>query len=515
MLSSFDQPRLRQILLFIFWSIAFGIAFTQWPLYSENQNTKFLQGVAAAGMGYLESDWLANTIDPLPVFSTLVFLTYRFATPLFFYVYHALLLGIYLYSLGAVGSYVFPLKKRAVGLPLFYVIIIALHSGLLPPFSLPVMGTSLGWLLQAGVANQYLFNPVFQPSTFGVLLILSILLFLKDRPYWAAASAATAAVIHSTYLPGAAALIVAYVLLHFWQERDVAKSLGIGFLALGLVLPILLYNAILLGPTSAELWARSQEIIVNFRIPHHSIPAVWVNDTVYVKIGIVLVALLLTIRTRLFPILLISFVFALGLTALQMRIDNDTLAFVAPWRVSVFLVPLSTSLIIAFLLSMIFAPAARAIESGKVVGWTICLILLLALVWRGSQAIQESFRARAESDTAKLWQFAKDTKQPEDVYLVPTHMAEFRLETGVPVVVTFKSHPYKDVEVIEWQDRVVAVNDFYASISCEGIESMASRYGVTHVVLERAQFFDGCNSITNIHVDERFWGFSSGTVGIT
>lgn len=497
----------QRIGLFLFWAAAFGISFTQWPLYSENQNTKFLQGVASGGMGHLGNDWLANTIDPLPVFSTLVFLTYRFGTPLLFYLFHALLLGLYLYALGAICSYVFPLRKTAIGLPLFYVAVIAFHSSLLPPFSLPAFGTSVGWLVQAGVANQYLLNPVLQPSTFGVLLVLAIWLFLDDKPYWAAASASIAAIIHSTYLPHAAALTIAFVLLNFWAERNIKKALGIGLLSLALVVPILLYNSILLGPTSAELWARSQDIIVNFRIPHHSVPEMWMNDTVYVKIGIVIVALLLTIRSRLFSILLICFAIAVGLTALQMQIDNDTLAFTAPWRISVFLVPLSTALIIAAIIAFALSPFEEQIERGKVIGWAVCLILLGALVFRGTQAIRDSFEARANNGLAQLWQFAKDTKLPDSVYLVPTHMAEFRLATGVPVVVTFKSHPYKDVEVIEWQNRVAAVNDFYANISCEGIENLAATYGVTDVVLERVQFFDGCDSITNVHLDDRFGVF--------
>ena len=65
MLKDLNYPRLHRTLIFLFWSICFGIAFTQWPLYSENQNTKFLQGLATAGMGYLSNDWLANTIREL------------------------------------------------------------------------------------------------------------------------------------------------------------------------------------------------------------------------------------------------------------------------------------------------------------------------------------------------------------------------------------------------------------------------------------------------------------------
>jgi hypothetical protein len=500
---------LGRIAQFLLWSMAFGIAFTQWPLYSENQNTKFLQGLAAAGYGQLQFDWLANTIDPLPVFSALVYFTVRFFHENFFYLYHALLLGVYLYSLGGIASRIFPLDTTRVGRPLFFTLIIMLHASLLPPFSQSVMGTSLGWLLQSGVANQYLLNPVLQPSTFGVLLILSIYLFLAEQPYWAAAGAALAAVFHSTYLPSAAILTASYMLIVLWRERNLSKAFLIGLVALLLVLPVLAYNSVALGPTNAELWQRAQDIIVNFRIPHHSIPALWLDNTVYVKIGLVLLALLVVRGTRLFPILLLSLVAAVGLTLLQMRIDNDTLAFIAPWRISVFLVPLSTALLIAYGIASLLARAAplpRPVERLALAG---CMLLLALSVGRGALAVQDSFAARQNDSQAPLWHFARANVAPGDVYLTPSFMAEFRLATGAPVVVTFKSHPYKDVEVIEWQERLAAVNDFYAQPTCEGMQEMASRYGVTHVVmewhvLEQHPHFAGCPALRSVHTDDRF-----------
>lgn len=495
----------------LLWSMVFGISFTQWPLYSENQNTKYLIGLAAAGMGVLEGDWLANTVDPLPAFTALVHVTYRFLDQNLFYAYHALLLGIYLYSLIGIGDKVFRLGKSRAGQLIFAAFVIAFHATLLWPFSMPMMGTSLGWIVQAGVANQYLLNPVLQPSTFGVLLIFSIFLFLHERPYWAAAMAATAAVFHSTYLPAAAFLTIAYVLLTMWETRQLAKPLGIGGTALLVVLPILLYNFFWLGPTSAENWQRAQDLIVNFRIPHHSIPEIWLDQTSTVKLAIVAIGTLLAIRSRLFIIMLIPFIAAVFLTWLQMRIDNDTLAFIAPWRISVFLVPLSTAMIGAFFFGLLFnhwpqswTRSRRGLQWGVSI---VAIIWMILLVGKGTTAIQDSFAARSNHNTAALWQFGWDTKQPGQVYLVPTYMAEFRLETGIPVVITFKSHPYKDVEVIAWRERIDAVNHFYANISCDQVSNMVQRYGVTHVVLERVQFFDGCPIIHNIHVDERFGVF--------
>ncbi len=511
-----DRSVLVQGGFFLLWSAAFGIAFTQWPLYSENQNTKFLIGLAAAGLGHLDQDWLANTIDPLPAFTAIVYFTYRFLHQNFFYLYHAILLGIYLSSLTVIADKVFSVGRTVAGRVLFGAFVIAFHSSLLFPFSNEMLGTSVGWVLQAGVANQYLLNPVLQPSTFGVLLVASIALFLLGYPYWSAAAAATAAILHSTYLPSAAVLILAYIILLWWQSRELKKPFLVGLTSLLLVLPILLYNFVYLGPTSAELWQSAQDQLVNFRIPHHSIPEIWIDQTSYVKIGIVLAALLIVIRSQLFPIMLLPFAAAVGLTWAQVQLDWDTLAFFAPWRISVFLVPLATAMLGAFVISLLLtamtdgvsklAPPKIAIYASRIIA-VFALIWIVLLVGRGAQAIQDSFASRQNSDLARLWEFGQNTQQPGQVYLVPNHMAEFRLETGIPVVVTFKSHPYKDTEVLEWRTRIDAVTDFYANISCDGIAEIAHRFEVTHVVLERVQFFDGCPAIRNIHLDDRFGVF--------
>lgn len=118
---------------FLLSAAIFGIAFTQWPLFSENQNTKYLIGLGNAGMGFLHEDWLANTIDPLPTFSALVHLTYRFLNQNFFYLYHSLLLGLYLTSLMWIADKVFGLSKTVAGQLLFGAFVVAFHSSLLPP----------------------------------------------------------------------------------------------------------------------------------------------------------------------------------------------------------------------------------------------------------------------------------------------------------------------------------------------------------------------------------------------
>lgn len=63
----------RQAVLFALVCLVFLLVMRQDPLYSDNQNTKFLHGMAWAGAGALRHDWLAGTQDGLPFFSGLVY----------------------------------------------------------------------------------------------------------------------------------------------------------------------------------------------------------------------------------------------------------------------------------------------------------------------------------------------------------------------------------------------------------------------------------------------------------
>ncbi|MBR7559036.1 hypothetical protein KC218_21025, partial [Mycobacterium tuberculosis] len=66
--------------------LGFALASRTLPLYSVNQNTKFLHGLARAFPERLGADWMASTVDGLPVFSLLVYGVARFLTPLAFVV---------------------------------------------------------------------------------------------------------------------------------------------------------------------------------------------------------------------------------------------------------------------------------------------------------------------------------------------------------------------------------------------------------------------------------------------
>ena len=367
-------------------TVLFSIIYTQAPLYTSNQNLYFLPGLAQAGYGNLAEDWLANRADPMPLFSALVSWTYRLThLPALFYVYYALLIGVYLFSALGIVRNVGRLEGWKVGTfqretPytwsggmvaggihadwIYLALFLLVHSAAWRFLLGRTLGNNWIYLLEDGVADQRLLGTVFQPSAFGVLLVLSIYLFLKEHPYWAVISAALAASFHPTYLPGAAALTTAYVLLGLVdynrkvqrtsnvhrtsQLRQIMEACQPGLVALLAVLPILIYTSLNFTRSPAEVSAQARDILVNYRIPHHALASWWFDATAVIKIALVIFALFIVRKNRLFWILAIPFIVAVLLTIVQVLSGSTVLALLFPWRISIFLVPLSTALILAW-----------------------------------------------------------------------------------------------------------------------------------------------------------------------
>jgi hypothetical protein len=502
-------------------SVIFGLAYTQSHLYNDNQNTKFLHGLTQAGRGLLEEDWLANTADPLPVFSSLVSLTNSLFGDNLFYVYYLLLMGIYIYSILGIASVLYAMDSSKTKYLAFFVLVLALHSIRANILSNKILGLDLT-PLHFGVAGQYILGLDFQNSSFGVFLLLSIYAFLKRKHVWSIIWLSLASLFHPAYLFSAFFLTIAYLLIIFKENLD-AESLSwgtfakaakepftLGGLALLLVSPVVWYNQAVSSSTSPELASRALDILVNQRIPHHALPEVWLDTTAFVQIGIIILALFLVRKSRLFLVMLVPFLGGLLFTGIQVLTNSNSLALIAPWRVSVFLVPLSTSLIIAYLLSAVFDKFKNGITRIQILLIAMCILVILFLV-QGGIAVQRARNNKYyKQPTLSMMNHVKQNKSSGQVYLIPTRdnkFDEFRLYTGAPVYINWKSHPYQDLEVVEWYNRNQLAEEFYNSESptaCSVLQELSSNYQITHVVLDLEQSAPACDGLQETYRDERY-----------
>jgi hypothetical protein len=508
--------RLDGVGIFLFGALVFGVACTQAPLYYSNQNQYCLHGLASAGLGYLDEDWLARTADPTPVFSALVAFTYRHLSETLFYVYFLILLGLYFHSL--VGLFDFMTGDRSTVLARlgFMTLVVLVHAGLVRWGSVALFGVDYPWYFQSGVAGQYLLGFGLQPSVFGVLLLVSIHAFVRDRLWLAAVFAALAPILHATYLLGAALLVLAYlvVLSRAGRFRD---ALCVGLLALVVVLPVIVYHLVTFAPSSAGTFAEARQILTEVRIPHHAAVDRWFDLVALLQVAWIMAALYLVRGNPLFLVLGIPFVLAVLLTVVQFVTGSDALALLFPWRISAVLVPAATAVILGKLvrrLSPWLEGGARRLTLGMGV---VCGLVLAALVMGGIAIQYLDLGYRTNADEGPLMEYVWAHKSRGDLYLIPVEVPRvgsgprgsvstsltpppakgghlipvdfqrFRLHTGAPIFVDFKSIPYRDDEVLEWYERVLWNQQVYQERDWNktGTLEAVKREGITHVVATR------------------------------
>jgi hypothetical protein len=496
----------------------FAAAYGQAPLYYSNQNQYFLHGLARGSDGPLHEDWLANSLDPTPIFSGMVAFTARFLHPWAFHLYHGLLLAAYAAAmLGLFGTIVGAEIARRRW-PVFLLLLVAVHAALTRWLAyrwlaqdFPQAANDYPWFLQAGVAGQYLLGAMLQPSVFGVLLVVALCLFVRAHVFLAGCCIALAATVHSTYLLPGALLTLGFMTALVKEGRS-GQAMALGALTLVLVVPVLAYVLLTFGPSSPGAFAEAQDILVNFRIPHHARPGLWIDPIAGVQIAWVVLALALTWQTRLFVVLAVPFVLALLLTLVQVATGSHTLALLFPWRISAVLVPVATTVVLARLVARpglpLGGPAAWAVSAALLVAFAVGGVWISAarLAFRGDDAelpVMDFVRGACRSGDVYFLpvavpnlaattrgslssDFKPVAEKRRDMRIIPVGLQCFRLHTGAPIYVDFKAIPYKDGEVIEWRKRLRVVETVRKQLDAGQIpEALAElrRVRVTHLIV--------------------------------
>jgi hypothetical protein len=487
-------------------AVLFAVAYTQPPLYYSNQNQYFLHGLALAGYGDLRRDWLANTADPTPAFTTGVEMAYRQFGEWPFHVTFFLLLMVYFLSLWAIAM-ALPFRPTSpAGRAALAAGLIVSHAAIVRVISVQLFGVDYPWYLQAGIANQYLLGAGLQPSVFGVLLLTALAAFAHGRAALAGLLAAAACLMHSTYLLPAG-LLVAGMLLQLVRAGRVRAAVVTAVVALAGVMPVIVYNLATFAPADPGRFAEAQAAIAWVRIPHHTMASRWFDPIAALQILWAIAGWLLFRRTVLFVPIGVAAGLALLLSLVEFATGNATLALLFPWRVSAVFVPLATAAASAWL-----AQAVARRSSEQVVGALSRALIIAAvggalIVYAGKLGYQET-AAEAELQAA-----VAGLRHAGDVYLLPAdypgppktkgsaaatfvpvkpsdrpaifELQRFRLGTGAAAYIDFKSIPYRDDEVLEWQRRMNNAVRWYAEADWDaaGVIDEITAEGVTHVVV--------------------------------
>ncbi len=514
-------------------TIAFGTSYAVLPLYSSNQNHHLLTGIARAGEGWLRDDWLVHTVDPFPVFTAFITFVHRFLTDDLYYLLYYLLLGAYAYGLTRLVERVWPPEtdSRTAERLLFLAAICVLHNEVIG-YLLGIDLRHLPWwqMTHWGVAEQELFgHSAFQPSAVGLLLPLALVWGIEGRVVAATALMGAVLLVHFSYLILVAALTAGFAVVAARRTRSSRLPVQIVGTAAAFAAPVLAYVLWRLGPTTSDTSRRAASILVR-HIPQEADPAVWLGPKAALQLLLMMAGVVLTSGTDLFLPLLFALIAGVTLTSAAIAGRSPQLALLFPWRVSVLLVPVSTALFIRYGIARsrqrpawralrvrrrIFIAAAAAIAFAMMVS-AVRMTLNFAYFYDDRPVTSAADRvvpvrwradfARAlRPDTLPLMDFVRETAGRGELYVIPPELERFRLRAGVPVLADFKSHPYKDTEVLEWYERLQLVETFYASGgSCAVLTAIEAQYPVTHVVFDDRVRQSGCTGLTLVYTDPVF-----------
>lgn len=509
-------------------ALAFALSYAQYALFYHTQNQYFFYGLVKVGYGLLRADWFAQTPDPWPAFSGLVEFTYRFLSLRAVYLYFLVLVGLYAFAMIGIVSQVLPIHRTRATFLLFVTLMTVAHSPLfgyaarialgLPLVSSPHHFNVGRILLLEGIGEKRILGDMLNPGTFGVFLLLSISLFMRGRPVWAIVASTVASVWQPSYVLYSGILTLTYMGLMVRRTRRLAPAVGLGALALVLILPLVAYSYVVFRPTDAAVWREAQTILWRVAYYPPSVPALWLGASVYAKIALVIAALYVVRKTEFFWILLVSFVTTAALTILQAVRYSHTLAALLPWRISAFVVPLATLVLLGY---AVCALVAR-LEVNPAAGQRLvaaCVVALVGLSLAGVLETRSRFAMEARQ-AAGVMRHVRATRAPGQTYLIPPNWRSFRLYTGAPAFTEQSVIPYNDVAVMEWYRRLQLAQAFYGAVEpnpeddfryqresrrrgralarpavpapvqpsgqerCRMLKELSSRYGVTHVVLK-------------------------------
>ena len=484
---------IRQIALFVLLSALFTAIYTLSPLYRSTQNTYFLHGAAAAGVGLLADDWMSRSADPTPAFSAIVSCTLSSLHASVFFVIAALLFGAYAMAMLGLVRRVLVISDSTQML-LFVAAFLAMHAIVVRAASQKLLfGLDLPYLLHQGLATQWALSPKFAPSSFGVLFVPAVYFAIRDRWPLALVCTTTAATIHPTYILPAAILTLAFMIDSLQQRHGMQRALAIGVVAAVMILPIVAYVILTFQPAPEPVHEMARSLLADELIPHHTDPSTWNWLESAIQLAVLAGGLAAAWRTRLFWILASSVALALVLSLLVVVTGNEALALMFPWRISVALIPISTAIMIGCAVARIGPRMATLTPAGQRTIRAACCIAILSMACGGiAKMILERRSIASEVDRGVI-DFAREHRNEGDLYLVPVParadqpevMRDFRLNAGVPIFVDMQTHPYRDDELIEWDRRVRLARLVYTGAGPrrdEAIRMIAAAYGITHIV---------------------------------
>ena len=259
-----------------------------------------------------------------------------------------------------------------------------------------------------------------------------------------------------------------------------------------MILPITIFVLLNFLNLDKDITYLGQEILMK-RIPHHADILYWFSYKDIISLFTFLIALILIKnKKKLFIPLGIFGLCSIILSSIQYFLQINSLALTFPWRSSVILMPMSSMVIISHLIDKIkdtFLNKKKTIYS---------IFFIISIFFGVKSHILENLNSNFK-EKIFLSNKIKEYYNNIDSILVPTDTMSIRLNTGLPIFINYKHHPFRHDEIIDWNIRLNLANDFYNaenfSIQKQVLDKILKLESVSHVIFKKSQTHPKCENL--------------------
>jgi hypothetical protein len=228
--------------------------------------------------------------------------------------------------------------------------------------------------------------------------------------------------------------------------------------------------------------------LVEERIPYHTQVNIWWHSKAVLKFHICIIALWFSRKSKIFPLMVLGCLITfLPVPILNIRPSN-TIALLQFWRVSLFLVPLSTTILLGYLIVTLYSSYENFFEKNQKLIYVLLGAMVIVFSIVGVKTQINEIEDRRNIPVFQMYSYIKENRLPASIYLIPPKEDDFqgfRLETETPIFVDWKSHPWNAVELLEWYERVNLAMSFYEANNeqaCSILSTLIQNYQITHLV---------------------------------
>ena len=465
----------KEIIFYLILSILFAITIQQFPFFKGN-SLHLLHAIKDFDTNKLQNDWIANQTNHLPIFTYLNNIILQVFPVNILHIVHLSLLVICPFFIFLICKSEFQNLNRTSHVFIWFSIFIFIyheHS------------------FFGGLAGQDIINEGYQPASFGVLFYCGIYSFLIRKYFYAVFFICLSASFHPSYVIHSGFLLVGFF-TYFFSVKEYKLLFKVLATYIILILPITIYIILNFLLIDKELTSAGKLILLE-RIPHHALIENWFSYKDIISILIYAISLFMIRKNKkiFLPLLIFGFLSIL-FSMIQFLSQNQSLALAFPWRASIFLIPLSSMIIISFFINKFLSKKINFNKFG---------VLLFLIIFSFFFVKNHFLKNNNQNFYAKL-ELTKEISKNYNLIqriLIPVDLAHIRMNSGLPIFIDWKHHAFKYNELIIWKKRLNLANQFYETSDFANQKIILNDINqiekISHILINKNELKKDCNNL--------------------